>query len=232
MTISAVNLEQISDSLAVLRWEADSLPTLLGWELTVNEDGGGQVIFGSPLEVAWIEDFLNLCLYYPINHMVAGQTLQFSVEDNSDLAGQFGSNEITLADLTLPYTYGPVSYLATTARYTTVAAVKERLAIETADTSRDADILSAIIASELALDIFMHRSFPDTGENPQIPGVPDGIAQAALQTAIATWKEADAPTGSSGSEAFMGALSVSQTTRTMIQQSAVLVGLRVGFGTG
>ena len=129
-----------------------------------------------------------------------------------------------------PFTYGEIDYLAAVARYTTVLAVKGRMGIEPTDVSRDAEILSAIIAAELALDIFMQRSFPDTGTNPQIEGVPDGISQAALQTAIAIWKEADAPTGSTGSDAFMGALAVSETTRTMIQQSAVLIGFRVAFG--
>jgi len=129
-----------------------------------------------------------------------------------------------------PFTYGPIDYLATVARYTTVALVKERLAIDPLDVSRDPEILSSCIAGELAMDIFMGRSLPDTGTNPMIEGIPDGIKQAALQTAIAIWKEADAPTGSSGSESFMGALSVSETTRTMIQQSAVLIGFRVKFG--
>jgi len=204
---------------------------VLAWELEAGDTQDVRLSQTTPSPTVEVGEFPHTTQTMVVQSFAAvGETLEWSLWGIT--SQEMDITSILVADLsdTSPLTYGKVDFLATAARYTTVAAVKERLAIEPTDVTRDADILSAIIAAELALDIFMHRSFPDTGGNPQIPGIPDGIRQAALQTAIATWKEADSPTGSSGSDAFMGALSVSETTRTMIQQSAVLIGFRVAFG--
>ena len=223
MTLSKIQASQLSNTLIQLIWSTDDTLPLAPWEISRDVDGAGlaaRATLAAPETLTFFDTIT----------LVVGETYQYEVTDPT--SAEVGlSNLITVQDLEEPFTHGTVDYLATVARYTTVDAVKQRLAIVD-DVTRDDQILSCIIASELALDVFMHRSFPDTGDNPQIPGIPDGITQAALQTAIATWKEADAPTGSSGSDSFMGALSVSETTRTMIQQSAILIGFRTGFGVG
>ena len=86
----------------------------------------------------------------------------------------------------------PVNFNETAPRYTTVEAVKGRLAIPPADVTKDAAIQSAIVAAELAIDIFMERALPDTDDPPDSPAVitivPDAISQSALQTAIADFQ--------------------------------------------
>jgi hypothetical protein len=221
MTVSNVQATQLSNSQIQISWQTDDvLPGT--WNIRRNLNAAG-LLPRADLDAPAVLTFFDSMA------LTVGDTYQFEVKDQ--FSGLLAlSPLITVQDLEQEFTYGAVNYLASTARYTSVALVKERLAIDATDASRDSEILSACIAGELAMDIFMGRSLPDTGTNPMIPGVPDGIKQAALQTAIAIWKEADAPTGSSGSESFMGALSVSETTRTMIQQSAVLIGFRVKFG--
>ena len=221
MTVSNVKATQISNTVIQVIWTTDDvLPATWNLRRDVNTGGlAARADVSSPATLTYFDTFI----------LTVGDTYQYEVKDET--SGLLAlSPLITAQDLDEPATFGEVNFLESVARYTTVLLVKERMAIDATDVSRDAEILSAIIASELALDVFMHRSFPDTGTNPQIPGIPDSIRQAALQTSIATWKEADAPTGSTGSDAFMGALSVSETTRTMIQQSAVLIGFRVAFG--
>jgi hypothetical protein len=118
-------------------------------------------------------------------------------------------------------------------RYTTVAAVKERLEIPDTDLSRDDQIKQAIVSGEYAIDVFCGRGFPDLTD-PEDPAVilvvPTGVADAALQLAIAIWKEADAPTGTAGSDAFFGAMSVSETSRQLLERNALLVSYRVSWG--
>ena len=82
------------------------------------------------------------------------------------------------------------------------------------------------------MDVYLGRSFPDTGENPQIIGVPESIQNAALSLAIAFWKEADAPMGTAGSDSFFGELSVAESTRQMLERAPGLVGFRVSWGVG
>ncbi len=60
--------------------------------------------------------------------------------------------------------------------------------------------------------------------------VPDSVEVAALDLAIAFWKEADSPTGSAGSDDFFGSISTSETTRMMLQRNPGLVGFRVSWG--
>lgn len=123
----------------------------------------------------------------------------------------------------------PVNPNETAPRYTTVALVKERLAIPPADVSRDTEITSAIVAAEYAIDVFLGRALPDVAPDPVITLVPAAVAEAALQTSIAMWKEADSPTGTMGSDVFMGSVS-SEPIRMMIQRNAALIGFRVSFG--
>lgn len=130
--------------------------------------------------------------------------------------------------------YLPPNPNDTSARYTTVDLVKERLEIPDTDVSRDAAILEAIIAAQWGIDVFCGRGFPDVDDPPDSPAVitvvPASVQNAALSLAIAFWKEADAPGGTAGSDAFFGTLSTADTTRLMLQRSPGLVGFRVSFG--
>jgi len=124
---------------------------------------------------------------------------------------------------------------ADAARYTTVELVKERLAIPATDTTRDDEILQSIIGAEFAIDTFCGRGFPDVQDAVEpfnITIVPKSVEVAALSLSIAFWKEADAPTGSAGSDAFFGSVSTAETTRLMLQRTPGLVGFRVGAGFG
>lgn len=227
-------------------------------------------------------------------------------------------------------TLRPPSPDYTIARYTTTALVKERLTIPATDTTRDAEILQAIIAAEWAIDTFCGRGFPDIGSAvlqgvwksvgttlaaadgqisattvilvelrkvdadaidhsaldvtdvdqilvtpdfifdvtglvdatdlwtfsgtiatgtfplsglqdvallvpapPSLAGitiVPKAVEVAALDLAIAFWKEADSPTGTAGSDSFFGAISTAETTRMMLQRHPGLTGFRVSWG--
>ncbi len=129
--------------------------------------------------------------------------------------------------------YKPPDPNETEPRYTTIERVKERLAIPASDTSRDADIKQAIVAAEYSLDAYLGRGFPDL-DDPDDPAVitvvPAAIETAALSLAIAVWKEADAPAGTAGSDAFFGPVSVSDTTRRVLERSPQLVSFRVSWG--
>ena len=120
-----------------------------------------------------------------------------------------------------PYTFGAVDPLATTIRYTTLADVKERLGID--DTDKDTILTQSIIAAELALDQHMNRSFPDSGTNPEIEGIPIPVKAAATAAAITVYKAADSPTGFAGSE-YLGELDVGQALWQQFNRNPLLVG--------
>lgn len=119
-------------------------------------------------------------------------------------------------------------------RYTSLEAIKARLNIE--DTSRDEELTQAGVGGEYAIDVYLGRGFPDLDTDPDDPAqitiVPPSVVSAALQMAIAVWKEADSPTGTAGSDSFFGAISVQDATRDILQRSPALSGFKVGAGFG
>ena len=140
--------------------------------------------------------------------------------------------------MSLPIDYGPVDPLAEDPRYTSLEKVRERLGIGDTDTSFDDRLTEAIVAGEYAIDVHLGRSFPD-GEGVEdeslpgpVQGIPIAVIVAATQTAVAVYKEADAPTGSAGSEEFLGALEVAEVARRIVTRSIVLKGFQVGAGFG
>ena len=139
---------------------------------------------------------------------------------------------------TLPYNYGPVDPLASAFRYTTLALMKGRLNIPIADTTKDADLTQAGIAAEYAIDVSLGRSFPDgpgvpdESEPGPVQGIPEAVKVAALQTAIAVYKEADAPVGTAGSDDFFGAIEVQDIARRIVERSITLRGFKVDAGFG
>lgn len=239
----------------------------------------------------------------------------------------------------------PPDPLATAARYTSTATVKERLRIPAANTDFDDRVLGAILAAELGIDEELGRSFPDLGEGvaggafrydaagvsppslgevrddgtdtgvflskttlsgtdleeelealaepiddiDSIPylwvgqagahetlhaitaasdegtwwdlttalssgnwsgfvdgglcrvillattgasAVPAAVTQAATSIAHAIYKAGDAPTGTAGSDALLGALDVSELVRREISRNPLLRGLKATFGVG
>lgn len=118
-------------------------------------------------------------------------------------------------------------------RYTTLDAIKGRLNIPLTDLAKDDLLTSSGVAAEWSIDVFCGRGFPDLAD-PEDPAiiliVPPAVVEAATQTAIAVYKEADAPVGTAGSESFMGAISVQDTTRRMLQRNPTLTGFRVSWG--
>jgi hypothetical protein len=140
--------------------------------------------------------------------------------------------------MTLPIDYGTVDPLSSALRYTTLDEIKGRMGIPLADLTLDAVLTQAGIAAEYAIDVELGRSFPDgpgvpdESEPGPIQGIPEAVKSAATSTAIAVYKEADAPIGTAGSEAFFGSMDVADIARRIVTRSIVLRGFRVGSGFG
>jgi hypothetical protein len=132
--------------------------------------------------------------------------------------------------MTTAYTFGPVDPLADSIRYTTLDAVKARLGITHA--VDDAALTTAIIAAEIAIDQVNGRSFPDTGDNPEIDGIPVAIQEWALDASIAIWKAADAPFGQGGSDAWLGSLDIANITERVLRRHPLALGYKVSWGIG
>ena len=132
-----------------------------------------------------------------------------------------------------PRAIGHIDYLAAAARYSTIAAMKTELNLAAADVSRDAQLLQALIAAEVAVDSHFGRSFPDPSGG-EIEGIPEAVKQMSLQAAMAVVLDAGAPDGSSGSDDWLGALPVDkvEVIRRTIAASPLGRGLRAGFGVG
>ncbi len=165
MTVTRVVATQLSNSLAEVVWAADVSP-VLGFELFREVNEGAAKSLGTVADV--IRLFVDPSL--TVAGLVVGDSLLYSVVD-LDAAISESASPFILRDLDVPFTYGLIDYLyAGAPRYTTVDAVKKALEIN--DTVNDTEIGQAIAAAELQLDVHLGRSFPDTGTNPQIPGVP------------------------------------------------------------
>ena len=94
----------------------------------------------------------------------------------------------------------------------------------------DAQLTEAIIAAEVAIDQVNNRSLPDTGINPEIPGVPAAISTWALDASIAIWKAADAPFGQGGGDAWLGSLDVQNITERILRRHPLALGYKVAWG--
>ena len=157
-----------------------------------------------------------------------GSTLQYLVQhvqnptDTQQIVG------FVLADLDTPPTFGPVDPLQDQPRYTTLEAVKQRLAIDHAQ--YDDALTQAIVAAETAIDQQLGRSFGDTGDNPEVPGVPQAIRYWALDASIAVWKLADAPFDTLGSDPFLGTLDVRGEVEQVMRRHPLAIGYKVSWG--
>lgn len=161
----------------------------------------------------------------PAGTLLAGTTYTYTVE--SDAPDASNPLELTIGG---ELSAGPVVFLPPGIRYTTIDVVKRRLGIPVTNTDRDDELTSAIIASETAIDAELGRSFPDPGPNPDIPGIPEAVRQAATQVAVRVFKEADRAGQSAGADEWFGTIDIAGAAYQAIASNPVLVGLRWSFG--
>ena len=128
----------------------------------------------------------------------------------------------------IDYTYGAVDPLASSIRYTTLADVK--LALGITDTTHDTQLTSVIVASEIQIDQYLGRQFPDTGTNPEIEGIPEPIKQAATMVAMGVWKMRESPAGVAGSDGWLEPVDVAATVRREFTTNPLLTGYHAEFG--
>ena len=219
MTI-ALTATQLTTDAVQLIWTTD-LAATTSWTVRRNIDGGG---FTS---VATLQEGTDR--QYGDEAPVLGASVVYRVVE-SPSTDQADAPAIIIRDLEVPFTFGLVDPLASTARYTTVDIVKARLGIT--HTEVDDQLLSAVVGAEVAIDQWNGRSFPDTGANPEIPGVPEAIRTWALDASIAIWKAADAPFGQGGGDAWLGALDIQTITERVLRRHPLSLGYKVSWGVG
>ena len=125
------------------------------------------------------------------------------------------------------YTYGEVDPLGASIRYTTLAAVKSRLGISSS--THDTALTQSIIAAEIQIDQYLGRSFPDTGTNPEIEGIPIPIKEAATLAAMTVWKMGDAPTGYAGGD-YLNEIDVARSLWQQFDRNPLLTGYHATGG--
>lgn len=222
MTITA-QATQLSNTLVQITWVSTDPAPAAGWKIdrTLNPPAAPLVL---------VTDLAGTTLLFADDltqaGLVVGDILEYGITDVDTTTAT--TVLITMADLEVPFTFGLVDPLASTARYTTVDDVKQRMGITHAE--QDLALLSAVVAAEVAIDQWNGRSFPDTGDNPEIPGVPEAIRTWALDASIAVWKAADAPFGQGGGDAWLGALDIAQITERIIRRHPLSLGYKVSWG--
>lgn len=227
-TVSVVSVEQIGRNALEVVWTADADPSSR-WQVWLNENGAG-------LAIAYetYAPYARSAIVAPTTELADGDTIDAvrvaSVADgvNGDAADVPLTWTVPYTDT--PFTYGEIDYLAAAPRYTSLAAVKSRLGVT--GTEWDTEITQAIVAAELAMDIAWGRSFPDTGTNPKIPGIPVMVTQAAENVSVAVLKQTDAPFGTAGSDDWFGELELEDEVRKALARSPLLRGFKVAAGFG
>ena len=114
----------------------------------------------------------------------------------------------------------PPLELASVPRYTTLDAVKARLGVSGA--GKDTRLTQAIVAAEVQIDRHLGAGF--TGS------IPVPIVEAATSIAMAIYKAGDSPTGTAGSDDWLGVIDISEEVRREFQRNPMLVGWRVEWG--
>ena len=129
--------------------------------------------------------------------------------------------------------------LETVPRYTTVAAVKRAMGIDS--DSWDTEVSEAIVATELLIDYHLGTSYPqdadpNTGTDDAlvpapIEGIPDSIRQAATIGSMKVMTLTQAPFGTAGSDEFVGEIDFGNATqRAFDAVRPLLLGLRREWG--
>jgi hypothetical protein len=92
-------------------------------------------------------------------------------------------------------------------------------------------LTQATIAAETAIDQMNGRSFPDTGIDPAIPGVPEAIRVWALDASVAVWKLRDTPTGfTAGSDDWLGSIDATEAARRSLRRNPLALGYKITWG--
>ena len=129
--------------------------------------------------------------------------------------------------------YGVIDPLPTGPRYTTLDAVKKALMIT--DNADDASLMQAIVASEVAIDLFNHRSFPDEPtvepiHGDEIAGIPDAIRLQALSVSIQVYKMRDDTGGNVGSDDWIGTIDIGEIVKRSVRYYPLALGFKRGWG--
>lgn len=219
MTIEAT-ATQLSNVTAQVDFTSTDADPVAGFDVSIDINTAGFIGLGilSGTQRLWIDA---AALWVP------GDSVQYRVTDLDTMTAGL-TTVMVMADQTAPYTFGPVNPLADEIRYTSLEDVKLRMGIEHAES--DAQLTEAIIAAEVAIDQVNQRAFPDTGINPEIPGVPNAIRTWALDASIAIWKAADAPFGQGGGDAWLGSLDVQNITERILRRHPLALGYKVAWG--
>lgn len=114
----------------------------------------------------------------------------------------------------------PVNELASSVRYGSLSAVKAKLGVST--TAKDTRLTQALIAAEIQIDRHLGAGFSGT--------IPKPIVEAAENIAMAVYKAGDSPTGTMGSDDWIGTIDVSEEVRREFQRNSMLVGFRESWG--
>ena len=222
MTLTNVGLQQLSNQAIEAVWVSDQTPV---GGFTVE-----QSVNGAAFTLRATVNGESRSYTDTVTGLTVGDDVTYRITD-VDTPVDTGDGILTWVDSDTAYTYGNVDYLASAIRYGNLDTVKGRLGIDVADTSWDTDLTQAIVSAEVAMDLYWGRSFPDTGDNPEIPGIPVQVRQAAENVAVAVFKQTDAPFGTAGSDAFsMGELDFDDLARREIHRSPLLRGFRRGWG--
>ncbi len=220
MTIAATATQQ-SNVAVLVSWTSTDADPAAGFEITRTVNAGAPKILGTLAgdSTVFLDDVT-------ADALVVGDVLEYTVEDLDTTTD--GTATVTVADLTVPFTFAPVDPLADTIRYTTLAAVKKALNIT--EVTDDIELSRAIIAAEIEIDQVNAQAFPSTGVNPKTPGIPEPIRVWALDAAIAVYKLRDLTVGIGGSDDWLGAIDVGEAARRSLRRNPLALGYAVGFG--
>jgi hypothetical protein len=221
---TTITARQVSASTALLDWATtDTLPTT--WEIERQKDAGVFTFVGlvDGTSVSFVDGTLATA------GLVIGDLVTYRLVDPAGPTIIATAAPFTMADVDADPTYGPVDPLASTIRYTTLPDVKKALGVT--DTSFDTELTQATIAAETAIDQMNGRSFPDTGIDPAIPGVPEAIRVWALDASVAVWKLRDTPTGfTAGSDDWLGSIDATEAARRSLRRNPLALGYKITWG--
>ena len=225
MTITAT-VTQVSNSFLEVQWSDTESPPTAGYGVTLTVNAG------TPKQRALVAGDISVFADQVDDLALAvGDTVLYGVTNEDSFVG--GQTQLLVwRDLEAPFTYGPVNALAETIRYTSLEEVKTRLGIPLSDTAADALVTQSAIAAEVQIDQIDGRSFPDTGANPEWPGIPQPIRAWATDAAIAVYKRADAPFGKAGSDNWIGTLDVADEVERALRRNPLALGYKISFGIG
>ena len=220
MSVTTAIASQVSDQFIDVSWTLDDPAAIV--TLDMSRDAAPAV------RVAEV-DSPQLGFRFVITEFEpVGTVLVFSAYIPADVATPTLASPLTVRVFPSDPTYGVVDPLVSAPRYTTVADVKKALEIN--DTDFDAEISQAIVAAEIAIDTFNGRSFPDTGDDPEIAGIPDPIKVWALSASIGTFKLRDTVAGSFGAEDWLGSIDVNEQARRALHRNPLAYSYRVAWG--